>query len=133
MLLVLLGRPRCLCHHPAVAARGRIVYSTNVGSVCPDCGWPADDCKCSRKSDSAAIPSRIVAKLRVEKKGRGGKVVTVVDGLPHSAAFLRDLCQELKRACGTGGTASDGAVELQGDLRERVRECLTKKGFPVKG
>jgi len=101
--------------------------------MCPDCGWPADDCKCSRKSDTAAIPVRIVAKLRVEKKGRGGKVVTIVGGLPHNAVFLKNLCRELKRACGTGGTASVGAVELQGDLRERVRECLINKGFVVKG
>jgi translation initiation factor 1 len=116
-----------------MADRGRTVYSTHVGRVCPDCGWPVDDCKCSRKSDTAAVPVRIVAKLRVEKAGRGGKVVTVVDGLPRNAAFLKDLCQELKRACGTGGTASDGTVELQGDLRERVRGCLVKKGFVVKG
>jgi translation initiation factor 1 len=74
-----------------------------------------------------------VAKLRVEKKGRGGKTVTVVDGLPNNAAFLKDLCQELKRACGTGGTAADGAIELQGDLRERVREYLLNKAFVVKG
>jgi translation initiation factor 1 len=74
-----------------------------------------------------------VAKLRMEKTGRGGKTVTVVDGLPNNAEFLKALCQELKRACGTGGATSDGAVELQGDLRERVREFLQKKGFIVKG
>ena len=79
------------------------------------------------------MPSRIVAKLRVEKKGRGGKTVTVVDGLPRNAAFLKDLSQELKRACGTGGTVLEGAVELQGDLRERVRELLLSKGLVVKG
>jgi translation initiation factor 1 len=69
----------------------------------------------------------------MEKKGRGGKTVTVVDGLPRNAVFLKDLSQDLKRACGTGGSVQDGAVELQGDLRERVRECLIKKGFVVKG
>jgi translation initiation factor 1 len=69
----------------------------------------------------------------MEKKGRGGKTVTIVDGLPQNATFLKDLGQELKRACGTGGAVVDGAVELQGDLRERVRECLLKKGFAVKG
>jgi translation initiation factor 1 len=89
---------------------------------------------CSQKATGdEPIPARIVARLRMEKKGRGGKTVTVVDGLPQNAAFLKDLGQELKRACGTGGTVNDGAVELQGDLRERVRECLLKKGFAVKG
>jgi translation initiation factor 1 len=69
----------------------------------------------------------------MEKKGRGGKMVTVVDGLPNNADFLKELIQELKRACGTGGAAGDGLVELQGDLRDRVRELLTKKGYVVKG
>jgi translation initiation factor 1 len=69
----------------------------------------------------------------MEKKGRGGKMVTVVDGLPNNADFLKELSQELKRACGTGGASGEGFVELQGDLRERVRELLTKKGYVVKG
>ena len=112
----------------------KIVYSTGAGKVCAGCGWPASDCKCSsRRAGQERVPDRLVAKLRMEKKGRGGKTVTVVDGLPHNAAFLKDLMQELKRACGTGGAVGDGAVELQGDLRERVREFLQKKGFVVKG
>jgi translation initiation factor 1 len=69
----------------------------------------------------------------MEKKGRGGKMVTVVDGLPNNAEFLKELSQELKRACGTGGASGEGFVELQGDLRDRVRELLTKKGYVVKG
>jgi translation initiation factor 1 len=69
----------------------------------------------------------------MEKKGRGGKTVTVIDGLPRNAAFLKDLSQELKRTCGTGGAVLEGAIELQGELRDRVREFLLKKGFVVKG
>ena len=69
----------------------------------------------------------------MEKKGRGGKTVTVVDGLPNNAAFLKDLCQELKRACGTGGAVADGAIELQGDLRDRVRDCLAEERLRRKG
>ena len=111
----------------------RLVYSTGRGRVCPGCGWPVDDCKCSRTAATAAIPARIVAKLRIEKKGRAGKNVTVVYDLPRNAEFLKNLCQELKRACGTGGAASDGAIELQGDLRDRIRDVLSKKGFVVKG
>jgi translation initiation factor 1 len=74
-----------------------------------------------------------VAKLRMEKKGRGGKTVTVVDGLPDNATFLKDLSQELKRLCGTGGAVAEGAVELQGDLRDRIRQYLMKTGWTVKG
>jgi len=117
--------------------KGRLVYSTDVGRVCPGCGWPARDCKCSTRAASEPLPSRpgkIVAKLRMEKKGRGGKTVTVVDGLPRNATFLKGLCQDLKRACGTGGSVSDDdAIELQGDLRDRVREYLLGKEFVVKG
>ena len=117
---------------------GRIVYSTHVGRVCPGCGWPAKDCKCSSPrlrsgQGEELVPDRVTAKLRIEKKGRGGKTVTVVFDLPNNAAFLKDLAQELKRACGTGGAVAENTVELQGDLRERVREALTKKGWTVKG
>lgn len=79
------------------------------------------------------MPKRIVAKLRMERAGRGGKTVSVVAGLPSNDAFLKALCQELKRVCGTGGAVKDGTLELQGDLRDRIRDHLTKKGFTVKG
>ncbi len=115
----------------------RLVYSTGNGRMCPTCGWPADNCQCSSKRQPRtpvpARPGAIVAKLRMEKKGRAGKSVTVVDGLPQNEAFLKGLCQELKRACGVGGTVVDGGVELQGDLRDRLRELLIKKNFTVKG
>lgn len=112
----------------------RLVYTTDPAGTCPVCGWPQRNCQCSsRRTAIEPIPTRIVAKLRVEKKGRGGKTVTVVDGLPQNAGFLRELSQELKRACGTGGAVLAGGVELQGDLRERVREVLLKRGWVVKG
>jgi len=110
----------------------RTVYSTAAGRICPTCGWPEDNCQCSSRREEP-VPARPVAKLRLEKKARGGKTVTVVDGLPNNAAFLKELCQELKRACGTGGAIDQGMIELQGDLRDRVRDCLSKKGFLVKG
>ena len=110
----------------------RIVYSSAAGKICRGCGQPERGCTCGRKA-SEAVPDRPVAKLRMEKAGRGGKTVTVVFGLPNNAAFLKDLTQELKRACGTGGTATDEGVELQGDLRERVRDLLRAKWFLVKG
>ena len=69
----------------------------------------------------------------MEKKGRGGKTVTVVYDLPANAPFLKDLAAELKRACGVGGAVAGTTVELQGDVRDRVRERLVKKGWTVKG
>ena len=79
------------------------------------------------------MPARIVAKLRAEKSGRGGKTVTVVYDLPRNQALLEDVARELKRACGTGGTVVDNTVELQGDVRARVRPLLAKKGWTIKG
>ena len=111
---------------------GRLVYTTDSGTVCSRCGWPKTDCRCAANLDQP-VPERIVARLRLEKSGRGGKSVTVIDSLPQNRDFLRNLATELKRACGTGGTAIDDGVELQGDLRERVREVLTKRGYAVKG
>ena len=59
--------------------------------------------------------------------------MTVVYDLPRNAAFLNDLCGELKRACGCGGAVREDTVEVQGDLRDRVRDVLQKKGFAIKG
>jgi len=113
-------------------AEGKLVYSSAAGRICKGCGQPERGCRCGEAS-AEAVPSRPVAKLRLEKAGRGGKTVTVVYGLPNNAAFLRDLAADLKKACGTGGTATSEGVELQGDLRERVRVRLAAKGFQVKG
>ncbi len=111
----------------------RIVYSSDAGRVCPRCGWPIRDCRCSTRNADEPVPARVVAKLRIEKAGRGGKTVSVVYGLPQNAAFLKELCQDLKRTCGTGGAVVDGTVQLQGDLRERIRSVLVEKGIAVKG
>jgi translation initiation factor 1 len=75
----------------------------------------------------------VVGKIRLEKAGRGGKSVTVVYDLPRNAAFLKELCTELKRACGAGGAVREDTVEIQGDLRDRVREVFKQKGFAIKG
>ncbi len=119
----------------AVTDRGsRLVYSSDQGRTCPKCGWPHNNCQCStRAAAEEPVPGRVTAKLRMEKKGRGGKTMTVVDGLPRNTVFLKDLCAELKRLCGTGGAVEEGAIELQGDLRERLRPHLLARGFVVKG
>ena len=110
----------------------RTVYSTGAGRLCPDCGAPAAGCRCGAGADEA-VPASVVATLRMERAGRGGKTVTVVAGLPRNAAFLKTLSGELKRACGSGGAVGDGSVEVQGDVRERVRAYLLAKGYRVKG
>ena len=110
----------------------RIVYSSAAGRICPGCGQPERGCRCSQAA-SETVPDRPVAKLRLEKAGRGGKTVTVVFGLPKNDAFLKTLSQELKRTCGTGGAVREDGIELQGDLRDRVRAYLANKGYIVRG
>lgn len=110
----------------------RTVFSTLPREACPICGWPRQDCRCSSRHDEA-VPQQITAKLRIERSGRGGKTVTVIDGLPRNGPFLAALASELKRALGTGGSALGDAVEIQGDRRAAIRARLVAKGWAVKG
>lgn len=71
-------------------------------------------------------------RTRLEKSGRGGKVVTVVFDLPADAAANQALCKDLKTRCGSGGTLKDRVIEIQGDHRDRVEALLVEKGFKVK-
>ncbi|HMB52500.1 MAG TPA: stress response translation initiation inhibitor YciH, partial [Thermoanaerobaculia bacterium] len=65
----------------------RPVYTTEKGRLCARCGWPENDCRCAASLDEP-VPEKVVAKLRIERSGRKGKTVTVVDGLPRNEAFL---------------------------------------------
>lgn len=120
----------------------RVVYSSGTGRICPKCGWPEADCRCSASLAAAEpVPAKIRVNLSIEKRG-SGKVVTMIDGLPRNREFIESLARDLKKSCGTGGRvgsdpSSTGGqapfVELQGDHRERLREILAKKGWTVKG
>lgn len=78
-----------------------------------------------------------VAVFRIEKGGRGGKTVTVIDQLPKHETFLEALCKELKSKCGSGGTYSmagkEGLIEIQGDKRDAIKAIFDKKGYKYKG
>lgn len=78
-----------------------------------------------------------VAILRIEKSGRGGKTVTVIDQLPKQEIFLRDLTKELKSKCGAGGTylmdGKEGVIEIQGDKRDMIKKILASKEIKFKG
>ena len=77
------------------------------------------------------------AVFRLEKNGRGGKTVTVINRLPRHERFLKDLCKELKTRCGSGGTfelkSDGGAIEIQGDQRETIKAIFAKKHIRFKG
>ena len=107
----------------------RLVYSTDaqiIGNRKPQA--PAKNQP--SKAPPPGFPDDGIVRISREKGNRGGKTVTMVRGLP--AADLETRAQELKRACGAGGTIRDGAVEIQGDHRERLVEKLTSLGYKVK-
>src|SRR5262249_4818975 len=119
---------------------GRTVWSSDPGWVppCERCGEPRERCRCGEKAPAPPAGEQ-TARLRLEKKGRGGKTVTVIEGLRGPPDYLAGLARALKEACGSGGTVRpagggrEGAIELQGDHRERARAALEKRGFRVKG
>ncbi|MDQ5897754.1 MAG: translation initiation factor 1 [Pseudomonadota bacterium] len=111
-------------------ADSRLVYSTDAGRICPGCRQPMAQCTCGAPVRSGT-PDGVV-KVSREKQGRGGKTVTVVRGLGLSGDELTTLAKGLKAACGSGGTAKDGVVEIQGDHVEKVIACLQQRGRTVK-
>jgi translation initiation factor 1 len=113
--------------------KGRSVYSTEKGRICPKCGWPAQECRCSTSlAAEEPVPAKITVRLFVQNTGPGKKV-TVIDGLPRNPGFLAGLAKELKKSCGTGGKAGEDSVELQGDQREHLHELLSRKGWIIRG
>lgn len=110
----------------------RVVYSTDTGrvSTCPDCGQPYKSCRCA-DSTSARKSDGIVRVMR-DRKRRGGKTVTVIDGVIGTEAELTTLAQQLKKLCGSGGTVKDGTIEIQGDHCDKVQAKLTDQGYKVK-
>jgi translation initiation factor 1 len=111
----------------------RIVYSTDSGRIttCPTCGQPYKDCRCDQPVQPAKKSDGIVRVMR-DRKGRGGKTVTVITGVVASGEELSALAQQLKKLCGSGGTVKDGNIEIQGDHCDKVMAKLTALGYRVK-
>ena len=79
------------------------------------------------------IPSEYILSLRAEKKGRGGKVVSVIYDFPKgSEDYFKKLTKKLKRECGSGGTFKGESIEVQGDHRDKIKLFLESLGFKVK-
>ena len=113
----------------AKKSTGGLVYSTEFGRACPGCSNPVDQCTCM--AEQAPAGDGIVRVAR-ETKGRGGKVMTLITGVPLAGAELKTLAKELKQKCGVGGALKDGVIEIQGDQRDLLVSELTKRGFTVK-
>lgn len=104
------------------------VYSTEHGRLCGDCGHSVAQCQCRQR---AAVANRPTGKLRIrrETKGRKGKGVTVIEGLPQNDDEIAILARELRQHCGVGGTHRSGVIELQGDQQDKARAFLAARGL----
>ena len=115
----------------------RLIDMLNIGGICPQCDKPHAQCTCSK---NPSVPSKNPARpegdgiVRVgrETKGRRGKGVTIISGLPLDQDGLLELAAKLKNRCGSGGTVKEHRIEIQGDHRETVVAELEKLGYKVK-
>ena len=100
--------------------RLNIVYSTN-----PNFQYEVED-----DEECATIPAN-QQKLRIQldRKNRGGKVVTLITGFVGTEEDLKELGKMLKSKCGVGGSAKDGEIIVQGDFKQKVLELLLKEGY----
>ena len=118
--------------HTGLASLGGLsglVYSTDAGRMCPDCRQPVASCICKAQT----LPKTDgVVRVSLQTKGRGGKSVTLVKGLPLDALALAAMAKQLRAACGSGGTVKDGVVEVQGDHVTTVMAALQKQSYVVK-
>ncbi len=107
-----------------------IVYSTEHGRMCPACGKPVGECLCRRKND---VPQGDgIVRIAAETKGRKGKSVTVITGVPLDPEGLKELGRQLKGKCGAGGSVKNGVIEIQGEHRNLLFEELPKRGWRVR-
>ncbi len=108
----------------------RLVYSSEAPRMCENCGKPLAKCRCRHKP--AAPSGDGIVRVERETKGRKGKGVTLVMGIPLGKEALKKLAKQLKAKCGGGGTVKNGVIEIQGDHRDLIMEELKKVGFIVK-
>ena len=113
----------------SLAALGGLVYSTDSGRHCPDCSQPLVACSCNK----GMLPQGDgIVRVRRESKGRGGKTVTTISGVPLAPQELASLATALKKRCGCGGALKEGVVEIQGDHVELLLAELKVRGFQAK-
>lgn len=107
-----------------------IVYSTEFGRMCPVCNRPAAQCMCRK---TQAVPkSDGIVRITRETKGRKGKGVTMITGVPLDNSGLKKLAKTLKVKCGSGGSVKNGVIEIQGEHRDLLENELGRLGYRVK-
>jgi translation initiation factor 1 len=125
---------RLFCGDGGTSGATALVYSTRDGRRCPQCSAALTQCRCkkSRADRVSPIPNDGQVRVSREAKGRGGKAVSLVKGLPLEGDALVALAKQLKASCGSGGTVKDAVIEIQGDHVDRLVELLKTQGFKVK-
>ena len=108
------------------------VYSSEQGRLCPRCGRPVAECVCAAERRQRRPGAGGAVRVSRQTRGRKGKGVTVVAGLPLSDAELAELGAELKRRCGSGGTVKAGSIEIQGDHRDLIVAELSARGWQAR-
>ncbi|SHI93884.1 translation initiation factor 1 (eIF-1/SUI1) [Malonomonas rubra DSM 5091] len=106
------------------------VYSCETGRLCPKCGKAAKKCVCKQQTNTPKGDG--IVRIQRETKGRKGKGVTLITGVPLAGEELKKLAKSLKQKCGTGGTIKNGVIEIQGDHRDLLLAELQQKGWAVK-
>ena len=106
----------------------RLVYSTEAGRICPECGKAVAQCICRAKT---VVPTTSGSVL-VSRERRNGKAVTAIRNLALEPVALTQLGKQLRTMFGTGGTVKEGTLELQGDHSDAVIELLKQQGRQVK-
>lgn len=109
----------------------RVVYTTEVGALCPKCKQPKAKCSCARDQKMVVRGDGNV-RIRRETSGRGGKTVTTIDGLALNQVDLEAMLKEFKRLCGAGGALKDGVLEIQGDHCAVLLRELERRGIKAK-
>lgn len=109
----------------------RVVYSTEKGRLCPECGETQRSCLCDALKKEKILGSGKV-RVRREVKGRGGKAVTVIAGLAMNEYSLKEICREIKQKLGVGGAVKQQQIEIQGDHVTRIIDLLKEKGIEAK-
>ena len=100
--------------------------------MCPACGKPLAQCVC-RTLQAQAVPAGDgVVRVRRETKGRKGKTMTLISGVPLAHDDLTKFATRLKQKCGAGGTVKDDVIEIQGDHCDLLVAELAKQGYTVK-
>jgi len=110
----------------------KLVYSTSGDNNCTTCGKPLHKCRCEKKHQPATKSGSNDALIQLQRKGRGGKEVTVVTGLTLNGMEMLALLQELKSALGCGGTLKQQQLELQGNRIDAITSALNSRGIIAK-